>query len=107
MSGYMIFLSVVQQPKSGLSCLSVEVRQTPGRSPLNEWSAHHRGCYLCNRQHTRWTSMSSAGFKPMIPAIEWPHANALECMATRIGCHNDLIITIISLGLTLFQLCQW
>ena len=43
----------------------------------------------------------------MIPAIEWLHASALECMATRIGCHNDLIITIISLGLTLFQLCQW
>ena len=51
--------------------------------------------------------MSLAGFKPMIPATEWPHTNALECMATRTGCHNDLIIIIIPLGLTLFQLCQW
>jgi hypothetical protein len=46
--------------------------------------------------------MSSAGFKPMIPAIEWPQTIALECMVTRIGCH-----TIISLGLTLFQLFHW
>jgi len=113
MSGYMTFLSVVQQPKSGLSCLNVEVaiphrvRQTPGQSPLNEWSAHHRGFYLHITQHTRWTPMSSAGFKLMIPETEWPHTNALESMATRTGWHNDLIISIISLGLTLFQLCQW
>jgi hypothetical protein len=51
--------------------------------------------------------MSSAGFKPMIPAIEWLHTNALESMATRIGHHSDLITTIISLGLTLLQLYQW
>jgi len=43
----------------------------------------------------------------MIPAIEWPHTNALEHMATRKDCHNDLLITIISLGLTLFQLFHW
>jgi len=43
----------------------------------------------------------------MIPAIEWLHTNALEHMATRTGCHNDLKVAIISLGLTQFQLLHW
>jgi len=41
----------------------------PGRTPLEEWSAHHRSCYLHNT-HKRPKSMPSAGFEPTIPAIK-------------------------------------
>jgi hypothetical protein len=44
---------------------------THGRTPLDEWSAHHRGCYL-HSTHKRQTSMPLAGFVPTIPASKWP-----------------------------------
>jgi hypothetical protein len=49
------FLSVTQQPNSGLGRHIVKVArsQTPGRTPLNEWSARRRGRYLHNTQQTQ------------------------------------------------------
>jgi len=51
------FFSVAQWPSWGLGYFIVEVfvdhtqTHTPGRTPLNEWSARHRG------RHTRHTTL--------------------------------------------------
>jgi len=42
---------------------------TPGRTPLEEWSAYRRSRYL-HKTHKRRTSMPSAVFEPVIPAIK-------------------------------------
>jgi len=67
-----LFFAVVQQPKSGLGCLIIEVSRShtdpPGRTPVNEWSTCHRGCCPHNK-HKRQTSIPSVGFKPAIPTI--------------------------------------
>ena len=49
------FLSMTQQPNSGLGSHIVKVArsQTPGRTPLNERSARRRGHYLHNTQQTQ------------------------------------------------------
>jgi len=58
---------------------------TPGRTPLDEWSARRRDLYLTTHNtHKRQTSMSAAGFKPTIPASEWPQTHALDRTATGI-----------------------
>jgi len=58
---------------------------TPGRTHLNKQSAC-RGCYLQKkkRTHKRRISVSSLGFKPTLPAIEWPQTYTLDCTATAI-----------------------
>jgi hypothetical protein len=56
---------VAQQPKLGLGRLIIELSrshtvihtQTPGRIPLNEWSARRRGRYLHNKQQTQETNI--------------------------------------------------
>jgi hypothetical protein len=54
--GDLFFSSVEQKPKSGPDRLTVEVsrsdtdRNTAGRTPLYEWSAHWSGC--TTTQHT-------------------------------------------------------
>ena len=58
---------------------------TPGRIPLNEWSARLRGRYLHNR-HNRRKSMPSAGFETSIPAFEWLQTYALRCTPTGNCC---------------------
>jgi len=53
-----LYFSVVQQPKSPLSRLSVEVysSHTPGKTTLNRRSALHRGQYPYNTQQTQETN---------------------------------------------------
>ena len=59
---------------------------TVDRTPLYEWSAHHRDLYLTPcKTHNRTTSMYPAGFEPTIPATERPHTHALDCAATGVG----------------------
>jgi hypothetical protein len=49
----------------------------PDRTPLNEWSARRRSCYL-NNKHTRRTSMPSVGFELAIPVIKRHQICALD-----------------------------
>jgi len=51
--GFQIFISVAQKPKSGLGRLALRFTNrnfahTLGSTPMNEWSALHRG-----RSHTK------------------------------------------------------
>ena len=54
------------------------------RTPLHEWSARRRGRYLHNK-HKRRTSMPSAGFEPIIPAVERLQTYAFDRAATGIS----------------------
>ena len=42
--------------------------------------------YTTHNQYKRRTSMSSVGFEPTIPAIEWPQIDALDRTNAGIGC---------------------
>jgi len=55
------FLSVTQQHNSGLRLLIAEVPRshTPGRTPLNEWSARRWVRYLHNTQQTKETNINA------------------------------------------------
>ena len=73
---------VAQQLNSVLGRLTVEVYRshkirypTPGRTLLKEWSARRRGRLPTHNKHKRRTFMPSAGFEPVIPAIERPHGH--------------------------------
>jgi hypothetical protein len=86
------FFSVAHQLNSGLRRPIVEVskshtiRHTPGRSPLDEWSAPRTDQYRRNtNKHTRRTSTHSAGFEPANPGIERPQIYVLDRTATGIG----------------------
>ena len=58
-------------------------RTMVGRTPLDNWSAHHRDLYLTTHNtHNRQTSMSLAGFEPIISAGEWLQTYALDRTAT-------------------------
>jgi hypothetical protein len=63
--------------------LTITLRHTtPGRTPLDEWSARSKCLYRTTRNtHKRQTSMSTAGLKPAIPASERPQTH----VATGIG----------------------
>ena len=61
---------------------------TLGRTPLDEWSAHHRDLYLTT--YSRQTPMPLAGFKPTIPPRKLPQIRTLDHMA--IGIHCSVII---------------
>ena len=60
----------VQQLKARISLLVVEVSRShsTGRTPLNEWSARHRGRYLHKTQHIRLDTA--------IPIITWLQAQS-------------------------------
>ena len=61
-------------------------RTTVGRTPLDEWSARHRGLYLtAHNTHNRQTPMPLMGFEPTISAGERPQTYALDHAATGIG----------------------
>ena len=82
------FLSVIKQPNLGIG----HYTHTPGRTPLNEWSACHRDCYLHNTTSKRdkhpyihW------GLKPTISAIKWYETCALDLMATGININKVCI----------------
>jgi hypothetical protein len=49
--------------------------KTLGRTPLDEWSARHKGLYLhrtTQHRNTKTTSMTRAWFEPMIPVTKRP-----------------------------------
>ena len=91
---YRGFLSVAQQPKSGLQRLIVKVStshktrhtqthththtHTRGRTPVR------RRCRYLHNTHKRRTFRPSAGFKPAIPTIERQQTYALDRTATEI-----------------------
>lgn len=58
--------------------------QTRSMISLNEWSARDRSRHLRNK-HNRRTSVPSAGFVFMIPAIVRPQTYGSDRMATGIG----------------------
>ena len=61
-------------------------RITVGRTPLDERSARRRDLYLTiHNIHMRHTSMSPAGFEPIISAGERLQTYALDCAANGTG----------------------
>jgi hypothetical protein len=96
------FFSVAQQPNLNLGRLNVEVSrsptatQTPGRTPLNEWSSRCRRHYhTTHHKHKRRTFMPSAGFEPAITTIERPQTYVLDLH----GCWDRPIKYLSSLNL--------
>jgi hypothetical protein len=66
---------MVQQPKSGLGRLIVELLDhtptcTPGRTPLDYWSARCKGRHLLNTQTRERSSITSVGFELAVPAVK-------------------------------------
>jgi hypothetical protein len=56
---------------------------TPGKTPLDEWSARRRKiCITTHKTHNRQTSMPPAGFQPAIPANERPQTHGLGLYLT-------------------------
>jgi hypothetical protein len=75
---------------------------TPGRTPLDEWSALRSGLYLHSATqliYIRETFMPSARFEPAIPATKRPQTYALDRTATGIG------YSIISLSILFWNKC--
>ena len=69
---------------------------TPGRTSLDEGSAHRRDLYLTNHNtYKRQISMPPVGFEPAIPASELPQTYAVDSEAIRIGCVGLVIETIL------------
>jgi len=76
------FISIAQQPLVNKGIHFSEVTRshsnrhtTIGRTPLDKWSARHRGYYLTtNNTQNRYTSVSPAEFEPAVPA-EWADAD--------------------------------
>jgi len=59
---------------------------TLARTPLEEWSDRCSEIYLTTHNtHKIQTSMSQAGFEPLIPASERPQTHALDRVTTGIG----------------------
>jgi hypothetical protein len=59
-----------------------------GRATLDEGSALRRDLYLITHntpKRERETSMSPAGFEPIMTTSEWPQTHALDHSVTRIG----------------------
>ena len=68
---------------------------TLGRTPLDEWSAHHRDLYLTTHNtYYRQTPMPPAGFKPAIPPSKWPQIHTLD--RTAIGISYIVIILLVN-----------
>ena len=85
------FHSVEQQPNTGLDDLTAEVsrlhniRHSLSRTPLNNESVAEAATHTTHNKHKRQTSVPSAGFNPMTPAIKWLQIYAFTAQATRIG----------------------
>jgi len=58
--------------------------QTPGRTPLSEWSSQCRGP-LTTQDRTNRTSIPSAGFEPAISAVKRLQTYVLVSTATGLG----------------------
>jgi len=66
---------------------------TPGKTPLDEWSARRRDLYLTTHMiHNRQTSIPSAEFEPAILASERPQTRTLDRAANGIGIHLDIYV---------------
>jgi len=85
---------MAQQPISGLDRLTVEVsrsqtirhKHTLGRTPLNEWSARRRGCYLHHTHYTQQTNIQALnGVQTRRPSNQEAAGLLLDHMATGIG----------------------
>jgi len=65
----------------------INIRHTTlGRTPLVEWSAPRRDLYFTTHNtRKRQTSITPAGFEPVILANEWPQLQALHRAVTSIG----------------------
>jgi len=92
----MKYIFVAKQSNLGLGCLIVRICRshthpnTPGRTPLKEWSAFCRDCYPYNTQQTLERNIHA------LSGI-WTHdpsnlVYALDCLAT--GIYYDILITI-------------
>jgi hypothetical protein len=65
---------------------------TPGRTPLDEWSARRRDLYLTKHNtHNRQKPMPPVGFEPKISAGKWPKTYALDRRATGTGCWRHFL----------------
>jgi hypothetical protein len=66
--------------------ITLNVKHTLGRFPLDEGSALRRKLYLTSHNtEKRCTSMPLAGFEPAIPASERPQTHVLDRAAIGIG----------------------
>jgi hypothetical protein len=83
-----IIIPLALQAKSGggrslLRFIYHTQAHTPGRTPLNEWSAYRRGCYLHDIQMTQDTNVCAfSGFRTSDPnnqASPRPPGTALTC----------------------------
>jgi hypothetical protein len=93
-------LSLAQQPQSGLGGLVVEVsrsraqtHETPDRTPLNEWSAHRRGCCLHNTQQADEHFCPPSGVRTCDP-----HNQAAADLHLRPHGGRDLLPALFSSG---------
>ena len=72
---------------------------TFGMTPLDEWSARRRYLYpTTHNTHKRQTSMSTAGFEPVISARERPLTHALIARplgSAGIGSYSLLILPVL------------
>jgi len=89
---YIYFLLWRCDPTWVMACLflrfldHIQRRNTVGRTPLDEWSAHRTDLYLTKHNtQNRQTFMPPVGFKPKISAGERPQTYALDGAATGTG----------------------
>jgi hypothetical protein len=85
------FFPVVQQPKSGLGHLLLELSRSRSDTPHLAgllWMRDQSVADTFTWQHTntekRQMCMPVVGFVPMIPASTWPKVHALDRVATEI-----------------------
>jgi len=105
---YRGFLSVAQQPKSGLQRLIVKVStshktrhtqththtHTHGRTTLSERSARRKGRYPHNTQQTNYTYvMPSVGLEHAIPTMKRLLNYAWNSTATGIDCYGICFVS--------------
>jgi hypothetical protein len=110
-----LFFPMAQQPQwvrtTSLSRLRDHTQtHTLGTIPLDELSVYRRDLYLkTHNNHTRKTTMPTAGFEPSIPAGKRPHTHTLHRASPGIGLFLTLpsqIRRVFTVAITLhvFQL---
>jgi hypothetical protein len=100
----------VQQPIPGLCHLifyvsrMCTIRHIPCRTPVNEWSACHRGLYWHNPQQTLGTNIHAlSGFQTHNPS-NWMGTDL--CLRLH-GCWDQLIIVCAAVKNHLVYLLKW
>jgi hypothetical protein len=89
--------TMAQQPLVGQGLLiikaSLSLRRTTLEDSSEEWTARYRDLYLTTHNtHKKQTSMPPAGFKPAIPASEWPQTHALDHAATTLALYQSTAV---------------